>query len=149
PINAGMPEFAAAAKALQPVDSSGWAASTAAAHNDYLEYVAPVPNAGDLQLGQIVADLCEQLPSDTIVTNGAGNYSGWVHRFWRFREYGTQLAPTSGSMGYGVPAAVAAALAYPKRTVLSFSGDGCFLMNSQELATAMQYRAAPIFFVVN
>lgn len=149
PINAGMPEFAAAAKALQPVDSSAWAASTEAAHNDYLEYIAPVPNAGDLQLGQIIADLREQLPSDTIVTNGAGNYSGWVHRFWRFREHGTQLAPTSGSMGYGVPAAVAAAIAYPKRTVLSFSGDGCFLMNGQELATAMQYGAAPIFFVVN
>jgi acetolactate synthase-1/2/3 large subunit len=149
PINAAMPEFAAAAKALQPVDSSAWAASTEAAHNDYLEYIAPLPNAGDLQLGQIIADLRDQLPGDTIVTNGAGNYSGWVHRFWRFREYGTQLAPTSGSMGYGVPAAVAAAIAYPKRTVLSFSGDGCFLMNGQELATAMQYGAAPIFFVVN
>jgi acetolactate synthase-1/2/3 large subunit len=149
PINAGMPEFAAAAKALPPVDSSAWAASPEAAHNDYLEYIAPVPNAGDLQLGQIIADLRDQLPADTIVTNGAGNYSGWVHRFWRFREYGTQLAPTSGSMGYGVPAAVAAAIAYPKRTVLSFSGDGCFLMNGQELATAVQYGAAPIFFVVN
>lgn len=149
PINAGMAEFAAAARALAPADSSAWAASTAAAHQDYLEYLAPVPNPGAVQLGSIIASLRDQLPSDTIVANGAGNYSGWVHRFWRFREFGTQLAPTSGSMGYGVPAGVAAAIAYPKRTVLSFSGDGCFLMNGQELATAMHCGAAPIFFVIN
>lgn len=149
PINAGMPQFAAAAKALAPVDSSAWAASTEAAHGDYLEYSAPAPNPGALQLAEIVASLRDQLPPDTIVANGAGNYAGWVHRFWRYREFGTQLAPTSGSMGYGVPAGVAAALAHPARTVLSFSGDGCFLMNGQELATAIQYGAAPIFFVVN
>jgi acetolactate synthase-1/2/3 large subunit len=89
------------------------------------------------------------LPRDTIVANGGGNFAGWVHRFWRYREFGTQLGPTSGSMGYGVPAGVAAALAHPERTVLSFSGDGCFLMNGQEIATAIQYGAAPIFFVVN
>jgi acetolactate synthase-1/2/3 large subunit len=72
-----------------------------------------------------------------------------VHRFWRFRRYGTQLAPTSGSMGYGVPAAVAATIVYPDRPVLSFSGDGCFLMNGQEIATAMHYGLKPIFFVIN
>jgi acetolactate synthase I/II/III large subunit len=148
-INAGAAQFAAAAKALAPVDSSMWAAATEAAHRDYLEYNAPVPNPGALQMAEIVATMRDQLPPDTIVTNGAGNYSGWVHRFWRFRQFGTQLAPTSGSMGYGVPAAVAAAIAHPGRAVLSFSGDGCFLMNGQEIATAMQYGAAPIFFVVN
>jgi acetolactate synthase I/II/III large subunit len=149
PINAGMAQFAAAAKSLKPVDPAPWAPRTAEAHKDYLEYTAPVPNPGALQLADIVASLREQLPPDTIVTNGAGNYSGWVHRFWRFRTYGTQLAPTSGSMGYGVPAGVAAALAYPERTVLAFSGDGCFQMNGQELGTAVQYGAKPIFFVVN
>jgi acetolactate synthase-1/2/3 large subunit len=148
-INAGVAQFAAAAKALAPVDSSRWAAATEDAHRDYLEYNAPVPNPGALQMAEIVTAIRDQLPPDTIVANGAGNYSGWVHRFWRFRQFGTQLAPTSGSMGYGVPAAVAAAIAHPGRTVLSFSGDGCFLMNGQEIATAMQYGAAPIFFVIN
>ncbi len=149
PINAGMPEFAAAARMLRPVDSSVWAAATAAAHQEYLEYTKPVPNPGALQLAEIITSLREQLPPDTIVTNGAGNYSGWVHRFWRFRKYATQLAPTSGSMGYGVPAGVAAAIVYPDRPVLSFSGDGCFLMNGQEIATAMHYGVKPIFFVIN
>jgi acetolactate synthase I/II/III large subunit len=149
PINAGMVQFAAAAKALKPVDSSAWAASTEAAHNEYLEYSLPVSNPGALQLAEIVSSLRDQLPRDTIVANGGGNFAGWVHRFWRYRDFGTQLGPTSGSMGYGVPAGVAAALAHPERTVLSFSGDGCFLMNGQEIATAIQYGAAPIFFVVN
>jgi acetolactate synthase-1/2/3 large subunit len=149
PINAGMPQFAAAARMLTPVDSATWAAATESAHQEYLDYGQPVPNPGALQLADIIASLRQQLPSDTIVTNGAGNYSGWVHRFWRFRRYGTQLAPTSGSMGYGVPAAVAAAILYPDRTVLSFSGDGCFLMNGQEIATAMHYAVTPIFFVIN
>jgi acetolactate synthase-1/2/3 large subunit len=149
PINAGMVQFAAAARALKPVDSSAWAASTETAHKDYLEYSSPVSNPGALQLAEIVSGLRDQLPPDTIVANGGGNFAGWVHRFWRYREFGTQLGPTSGSMGYGVPAGVAAALAHPERTVLSFSGDGCFLMNGQEIATAIQYGVAPIFFVVN
>ncbi len=149
PINSAMPQFAAAAKALRPVDSSAWAASTEAMHKDYLAYSSPVPNAGPVQLAEIIASIRDQLPSDMIVTNGAGNYTGWVHRFWRWREYGTQLAPTSGSMGYSVPSAVSAAITHPRRTVLCFAGDGCFLMNGQELATAMQYGAKPIFLVVN
>ena len=149
PINAGMVNFAAAARALKPVDSSAWGASTEAAHSEYLEYSLPVSNPGALQLAEIVSSLRDQLPRDTIVANGGGNFAGWVHRFWRYRDFGTQLGPTSGSMGYGVPAGVAAALAHPERTVLSFSGDGCFLMNGQEIATAVQYGAAPIFFVVN
>jgi acetolactate synthase I/II/III large subunit len=149
PINAGMPEFAAAARALRPVDSSGWAAATEAAHQEYLDYSKSIPNPGALQLAEIIVSLREQLPPETIVCNGAGNYSGWVHRFWRFRSYGTQLAPTSGSIGYGVPAAVAATIVNPDRPVLSFSGDGCFLMNGQEIATAMHYGLKPIFFVIN
>ena len=149
PINTGMAEFAAAARALKPVNSSRWAAATEAAHQDYLDYGKAVPNPGAIQLAEIITNLRDQLPAQTIVCNGAGNYSGWVHRFWRFRSFGTQLAPTSGSMGYGVPAAVAAAIVHPDQPVLSFSGDGCFLMNGQELATAMHYALKPIFFVIN
>ena len=149
PINTGMAQFAAAARALKPVNPSGWAAATEAAHQDYLDYTKPVPNPGALQLAEIIPTLREQLPPETIVCNGAGNYSGWVHRFWRFRSYGTQLAPTSGSMGYGVSAAVAGTIVYPDRPVLSFSGDGCFLMNGQEIATAMHYALKTIFFIIN
>ena len=79
----------------------------------------------------------------------SGNYSIWLHRFYRWRRFGTQAAPTVGSMGYGVPAAVAAKLAYPDRTVVSFNGDGCFMMNGQELATAVQHGANAIFLVIN
>lgn len=149
PINAGMPQFAAAARALAPVDSSAWAEDTAAAHQNYLDYTRPIPHPGPVQLAEIMAHLRVQMPPETILANGAGNFAGWVHRFWNYRQPGTELAPTNGSMGYGVPSAVAAALVHPGRPVLSFSGDGCFLMNGQELATAMQYGAAPIFFVVN
>jgi acetolactate synthase I/II/III large subunit len=149
PINTGMTQFAAAVRTLKPVDSSRWAAATETMHREYLDYGEPVHNPGAVQLAEIIAALRAQLPAETIVCNGAGNYSGWVHRFWRFRKYGTQLAPTSGSMGYGVPAAVAAAIVYPDRPVLSFSGDGCFLMNGQEIATAMHYALKPIFFVIN
>jgi acetolactate synthase I/II/III large subunit len=149
PINTGMVAFAAAARNLTPADSSEWAEITQAAHREYLDYSKPVPNPGPLQLAEIIAALRDRLPPETIICNGAGNYSGWVHRFWQFRRYGSQLAPTSGSMGYGVPAAVAATIVYPDRPVLSFSGDGCFLMNGQEIATALQYGAKPIFFVIN
>jgi acetolactate synthase I/II/III large subunit len=149
PINTGMAQFAAAARTLKPVDSSQWAAATETAHREYLDYSKPIPNPGRLQLAEIIAALRAQLPRETIVCNGAGNYSGWVHRFWTYRDYGTQLAPTSGSMGYGVPAAVAATIVYPDRPVLSFSGDGCFLMNGQEIATAMHCGLKPIFFVIN
>ncbi len=86
---------------------------------------------------------------DAIVTNGAGNFSAWVHRFWRWHEYPTQLAPTSGAMGYGVPAAVAAKAFAPDRTVICFAGDGDFLMSGQELATAVQYDLPIIVLVVN
>ena len=86
---------------------------------------------------------------NTIVCNGAGNNSGWLHRFFRYREYKTQLAPTSGTMGYGVPAAIAAKLRYPERGVVAFVGDGDFMMNGQELATAMQYQANIIIVVIN
>jgi acetolactate synthase-1/2/3 large subunit len=100
-------------------------------------------------MSEIVSWLNKRLPPETVITNGAGNFSLWVHRFYRYPGYRTQLAPTSGAMGYGVPAGVGAAIVQPKRPVLAFAGDGDFLMNGQELATAMQYNAKLIVVVVN
>jgi acetolactate synthase-1/2/3 large subunit len=104
---------------------------------------------GAVDMKEIMRQLRERLPAEAILTNGAGNYTTWAHRYYRFRRYGTQLAPTSGAMGYGAPAGVAAKLAHPDRIVVSFNGDGCFLMNGQELATALQYGAATVFIVVD
>jgi acetolactate synthase-1/2/3 large subunit len=149
PINAGSAEFAAAARRLAPVDSSRWSAETAKAHAEYEATLEPIPQPGALDMGEVMRVVRDRLPADAIVTNGAGNYATWVHRYYRFRGYKSQLAPTSGSMGYGVPSAVAAKLAHPQRTVVSFNGDGCFLMNGQELSTAVRYGLDPVFLVVN
>lgn len=104
---------------------------------------------GDVQMGPIVSWLEENTAEDTIFTNGAGNYATWVHRFHRFRRFATQAAPTSGSMGYGLPAAVAAKRLFPEREVICFAGDGCFLMHGQEFATAVRYGLPIIAVVVN
>ena len=148
PINAGMPEVAQAARALAPVEGS-WNEWTRAARRDYLAWIKPGPMPGQLDLGEVMTRLGQRLPADAIITNGAGNYAVWVHRFYQYNGFRTQLGPTSGAMGYGVPAGVAAKLVHPERMVVSFSGDGCFLMNGQELATAAQYDAAVLFVVVN
>ncbi|MCG7627498.1 thiamine pyrophosphate-binding protein [Epibacterium sp. MM17-32] len=116
---------------------------------DYLAFQTPTEVPGDVNMGHVVRHMSETLPQDTIFTNGAGNYTVWLHRFHQHRAYRTQLAPTSGSMGYGVPAAVAAKLQHPDRTVVAMAGDGCFMMTSQELATAVQHGADVIFVVVN
>ncbi|QIL74081.1 thiamine pyrophosphate-binding protein (plasmid) [Diaphorobacter sp. HDW4B] len=108
-----------------------------------------VVTPGQLQMAKVMDYLNDRLPSDTIVCNGAGNYATWVHRFYHFDGFGTQLAPTSGSMGYGVPAAVGAKRIFPDRTVVAFAGDGCFLMNGQEFATAVQYQLPVIVIVVD
>ncbi|MCW2308085.1 acetolactate synthase-1/2/3 large subunit [Rhodobium gokarnense] len=150
-INAS-PDAAAGAldKLVPPAARDIWKAATRAANGDYLEWsVPPEDIPGDVQLGAIVAKLRDELPADTIITNGAGNYATWIHRFWRFRKLGTQLAPTSGSMGYGVPAGVAAKLRWPDRTVIAMAGDGCFQMTGQEFSTAVQYGAALIVVVVD
>jgi acetolactate synthase-1/2/3 large subunit len=149
PINAGMAAFAAAAKTMKPVDSAAWKAWTASAHADYLANAEPTRLPGDVQLGEIVTYLRKHAPADTIITNGAGNYTAWVHRYYPYRGFRTQVAPTSGAMGYGVPAAVAAKAVHPDRTVISWNGDGCFMMNGQELATAVQHDLPVIFVVVN
>ena len=141
--------FLAALARLPALPAERWRASTAAARADCDAWRAPRPVPGDLDLWQIVHWLDERLPDDAILTNGAGNYTTWLHRVYRYRRTGTQLAPYSGSMGYGVPAAIAAKLLHPERVVVSWNGDGCFLMNGQELATAVQYGAGVVFVVID
>ncbi|HWA51167.1 MAG TPA: thiamine pyrophosphate-binding protein [Dongiaceae bacterium] len=148
-INSGMAEFAAMAKAVPPIPSRAWDAETKVAHADYLEWSTPPQVEGPVQMGEIMAWLESRLPEDAIMTNGAGNYATWLHRFHRYRRFRTQLAPTNGSMGYGVPSAIAAKSVAPGLMVVSFNGDGCYMMNGQELATAVQYDLPVIFVVVN
>jgi acetolactate synthase I/II/III large subunit len=149
PILASPRAFASALASLPPVDGAAWSAWRRDARKVYEAWQEPVRTPGLLQMAEIMAWLRKALPEDAIVTNGAGNYAVWVHRFFRFRQFGTQLAPTSGSMGYGGPAAIAAKIVHPNRTVVAFAGDGCFLMTGQEFATAVQYGAAAIFIIVN
>ncbi|HEX2655475.1 MAG TPA: thiamine pyrophosphate-binding protein [Xanthobacteraceae bacterium] len=149
-INAAPTAFAAALEGLQPPNEIRWREGTKEAHTDYLvwsEKATPVP--GPANPGEIVTWLRVHLPDDAILCNGAGNYASWIHRFHRFRRFGTQLAPTSGSMGYGLPAAVGAKRLYPDRTVVCFAGDGCFLMHGQEFATAVQYDLPIIVIVID
>ena len=148
-INAGMKHFAAEAAALDAPDSVPWGAWRQAARDDYLAFLRPHPVPGDVQTGEIVAWLSDRLPEDAILCNGAGNYNSWLHRNFVFKGYRTQIGATSGSMGYGTPAAIAASLAAPERIVVNWTGDGCFLMHGQELATAMQYGAKVVNIVVN
>ena len=131
-----MGEFAAALAALEPVADPPWAAHRAALRDAYEAFLEPTEMPGALNLAQIVRHLEDELPEDAIIANGAGNFSQWLHRFHRYRGYGTQLSPQSGSMGYGVPAGTAAALLHPGREVVAWCGDGDFLMNGQEVATA-------------
>jgi len=148
-IHAGSAAFVRAANAMPALDGSAWQDWTAAAHADYLAHNTPTEIPGRLQMGKVMDWLRETLPPEAIITNGAGNYTGWVHRFYRFRHFRSQLAPTSGSMGYGLPAAVAAKAVHPDRPVVCFAGDGCFMMHGQELATAVQYGLPIIVIVVN
>ena len=120
-----------------------------AGHQSYLDWNATIEVPGDLQFSTVIHSLRELTDDDAIVCNGAGNNTGWLHRFFRYRGYKTQLAPTSGTMGYGLPAAIAAKFRYPDRTVVAVAGDGDLLMISQELATAMQYNINIIVLVVN
>jgi acetolactate synthase-1/2/3 large subunit len=141
--------FLSAFAALPAIASPRWREQSAAANRDYAAWRAPRPVPGDVDLWRIVLWLDERLPDDAIVTNGAGNYTVWMHRLFRYRGFRTQLAPYSGAMGYGVPAAVAAKAVHPDRLVLSWNGDGCFLMNGQELATAIQHGLAVVFVVID
>ena len=148
-INAGMAQFAGAVKSLK-IDGKRWSAWRESARADYEAWQTPKgPNPGRVQMAEVISILRKTLPKDTIICTGAGNFSGWFQRFWRFPFIRTQMAPTSGSMGYGVPAGCAAQLAYPDRTVVSANGDGDYMMNGQELATAVQYQLPILFIVVN
>jgi acetolactate synthase I/II/III large subunit len=146
PILSGMEQFAAAVRDLRL--EPRWREWTRSARVDYEAWQQHGPMPGSLDLGDCVAHLRGRVPN-AIVTNGAGNYSVWVHRFWRWHGYPSQLAPTSGAMGYGVPAAVAAKALAPERTVICFAGDGDFLMTGQELATAVQYGLSIVVLVVD
>ena len=146
PILSGMEQFARAVRDLRV--EPRWRDWTAAARADYETWQQHDPMPGSLDLGDCIAHMRERVP-DAIVCNGAGNYTVWVHRFWRWRRYGTQLAPTSGAMGDGLPAAIAAKALSPDSTVVCFTGDGDFLMAGQELATAMQYELPIVVILVN
>src|SRR5690606_12880497 len=123
------------------------------AHNEWLDWSTPSGAAGNgsfaLDLAQCLAIARRELPANTMVCNGAGNFSGWWHRYWHYAGYPSQLAPTAGAMGYGLPAAVAAALRFPERRVVAVAGDGDFLMNAQELATAVQHGADLLVIVID
>ncbi|MGF6465008.1 thiamine pyrophosphate-binding protein [Paraburkholderia youngii] len=151
PIVSGMPELTAMLAELKPSTSGklAWAGAAEEAHRAYLEWRKPRPTPGDVQMGEVIEQLRAHLPEDAIVTNGAGNYATWLHRHFSYRHFRSQLAPTSGAMGYGVPAALAAKSLYPQRAVVALAGDGCFMMAAQELATAMQYDLRVLFIVVN
>ena len=141
--------FLAGMNAGSAPDATAWRDTLAAIATDRAAWRAPRAVPGDLDLWQVVTWLDTRLPEDAIVTNGAGNYSVWLHRLFRYRTFASQLAPYSGAMGYGVPSAIAAKALHPERTVLSWNGDGCFLMNGQELATAVQYGLAVLFVIVD
>jgi acetolactate synthase-1/2/3 large subunit len=146
-ICADMTRFAAAAAALPAPKAAR--SGAAEAHTEWCDWNSPQPFDTRVDLGMCVAAMREVCPADTIICNGAGNFSGWWHRYWPYARYGTQLAPTAGAMGYGPPAAVAAALRHPDRCVVAVAGDGDFLMNGQEIATAMQYDANVLVIVVD
>ena len=148
-IQSGMPEFAAAAARLTPVAPPRWSRWREAVRAEYEAGLVPSSSGGPLDLGQIMRWLRDRLPDDAIVTSDAGNFSGWPNRFLQYRRPGRQLGPTSGAMGYGVPAAVAAKLVHPNRLVVGFCGDGGFMMTGQELTTATLEGTGPIILVFN
>jgi acetolactate synthase I/II/III large subunit len=147
-INATPAAFAIAAAALEAPAAPRWQAATKDAHEEYLAFSGePTEVPGGVNLGAVIVWLRENLPDDAMICNGAGNFSGWVHRFYRFRKFATQFAPMAGSMGYGVPAAIGVKRLYPERTVVAVAGDGDFLMTGQDFATAVQFDA-PIIVVL-
>ena len=145
-INSNIEEAAEALNLLEPSESvsTDWLNK---ANKTYIENIIPQPSTGDVDLSELMIAMRELLPRDTVMTNGAGNFSGWIHRYWQYEDFRSQIAPTNGAMGYGVPAGVAAKIACPDKLVVSVSGDGCFLMNGQEIATAIQYNLKILFIV--
>jgi acetolactate synthase-1/2/3 large subunit len=149
-ISCGVSEFAHAMAGISLREQAGRLSWLQQARSAYVKFSKPPHAAADgLDLGAVVGWLSDHLNDEAIVTNGAGNYTVWVHRYFRYRRFGSQLAPISGAMGYGVPAAIAAKLRYPNRQVVAFAGDGCYLMYPQELLTAVQQRANVVIIIVN
>ena len=146
-IAAGVASFARIAAEITAPVRVPWRAFRRDARADYQTFAKTIAAPGGVNPAEIFAWLSQRLPADAIIANGAGNYASWLHRFYRYRSYPTLLGPTSGAMGYGVPAAIAAKLLHPERIVVAAAGDGCFLMTGQELATAVQYGAAIIVLV--
>ncbi len=147
-INASLGSVAEALDAMELGSANRLAERTRAANDSYRKWVAPHETPGDAKFEQVVAHVSSTLPENGIVTNGAGNYAAFVGRYFQYKRHRTQLAPTSGSMGYGLPAAVAAKAVHPDRPVVCFAGDGCLMMTVQEFATAVQYDL-PITVVVS
>ncbi|ACA20779.1 thiamine pyrophosphate protein TPP binding domain protein [Methylobacterium sp. 4-46] len=149
-INASPARTAAALARLPAPARIPWREETRAAHAEFLAWgERATPQPGGVNLGEVIIHLREVLPRDAVLCNGAGNYAAWIHRFYRFRGLASHIAPTSASMGYGVPAAVAMKRLWPQRTVVSINGDGDFLMNGQEFATAVQYRLPLVVIVAD
>jgi acetolactate synthase-1/2/3 large subunit len=146
-IQSGMTEFAEAAKAMHPIQNPAWAGWRKDARAAFEAWAEPQAGDGELDLATCMIEIRKRTDADTIVTVDAGNFSGWAMRFMQFQNLRTFAAPTSGAMGYAVPAAVGASLAFPNRKVFGFVGDGGFMMTSQELATAKQYGGTPIIFL--
>jgi len=148
-INAGPAEFARALDALEPIREPRWAQNTRDARADYEKAFEPGEPRAALDFAHVVRWLDRRLPEDAILCNDAGNFAAWLHRFYRYKRFGTQIGPTAGAMGYGLPAAIGAKLLHPDRIVLAFAGDGGFLMTGSDLATAVQYGVNVIAIVVN
>ncbi|MEE8516633.1 MAG: thiamine pyrophosphate-binding protein [Alphaproteobacteria bacterium] len=152
-IHAGIAEFAAAARAMAPLAAEEgrgrWREWTKAGRDDFLQSLEPDASDSGFDLGQVMTALRLRLPEDAIITLDAGNFAGWPQRFLNFRHHRTQIGPTGGAMGYGVPAAIAAKIVHPGRTVVGFVGDGGFMMTENELATAADCGADPIIIVFN
>ncbi|WP_299374979.1 thiamine pyrophosphate-binding protein [uncultured Kiloniella sp.] len=141
--------FTKAALELESIDAPVWKVTIAEARAEYEAFIAEEAGIKDFPMHKISSYLRENLPEDAIITNGAGNYTIWGQRFYQFSSYPSQLAPTSGAMGYGVPAGISAKITEPERVVVTLAGDGCFMMNGQEIATAVQYKANVIIIVVD
>ena len=148
-IIAAVGPFVARARQSQQADTTTWDDWTVTARRDYQDWIVPREGPGPINLSQIFHDLREMAPADTILTTDAGNFSGWASRYFPFRRYRTLLGPTSGAMGYGMPAAVAAKVARPEATVICYAGDGGILMTGNELATALRHNLAIILIIAN
>jgi len=148
-INSGVCEMAYVLKDVQLASRERWSAWSRKAHQGYVDSLTAAPQPGNLDMGVVMAHLREVLPRDAIITTGAGNFADWPNKIFQYSGCGTCLSPISGAMGFGVPAAVAASLTFPDRSVICFAGDGDFLMNGQEMATAAKYGCKPVILVIN